>query len=236
MPQRPNYGIDRPDIVLFLAVAGVVALGFGLFPSSPDPALGIYTGLLSFAFVAFFLLGSFRKPGRARQLLDSFPWRGDEMVLDVGCGRGLWLVTAAKHLTTGKAIGVDIWSKRLQSGNSPDETLENARIERVADRVEVRDADARSLPFADGTFDVVVSSLVIHHVPRGETNKALLEIVRVLKPGGRVAMLEIFSQVSAYSEVFRKAGMTDIKLAWVRSGIIFGIRTLVARKPGGSAA
>ena len=93
-----------------------------------------------------------------------------------------------------------------------------------------------AFPFADGTFDVVVSILVIHHVPRGGTNKALLEIVRVLKPGGRVAMLEIFSQVSAYSGVFRKSGMTDIKLAWVRSGIIFGIRTLVARKPGGSAA
>ena len=236
MPQRPNYGIDRPDIVLSLVVAGVAALGFGLFPSSPAPALGISTGLSFFAVAAFFLLLSILKLGWARQLLDSFPWRGDEMVLDVGCGRGLWLITAAKHLTTGKAIGVDIWSKRLQSGNSPDKTLQNAKIERVADRVEVRDADVRSLPFGAGTFDVVVSSLVIHHVPRVETNKALLEIVRVLKPGGGVAMLEIFSQVGDYSEVFRKAGMTDIKLTWVRSGIIFGVRTLVARKPGGSAA
>ena len=233
MPQRPNYGIDRPDIVLSLVVAGVAALGFGLFPSSPAPALGISTGLSFFAVAAFFLLLSILKLGWARQLLDSFPWRGDEMVLDVGCGRGLWLITAAKHLTTGKAIGVDIWSKRLQSGNSPDKTLRNAKIERVADRVEVKDADARNLPFKDGTFDVVVSSLVIHHVPKDETNKALLEIVRVLKPGGRVAMLEIFNQVSAYSEVFRKAGMADIKLAWIRSGIFFGIRTLVARKQVG---
>ena len=46
-------------------------------------------------------------------------------------------------------------------------------------------------------------------------------------------MLEIFSQVSAYSKVFRKAGMTDIKLRWVRSGIFFETRTLVARKPVG---
>jgi ribonucleotide reductase alpha subunit len=87
-------------------------------------------------------------------VLDSLKLRGDETVLDVGCGRGLLLIGAAKRLTTGKAVGVDIWNAEDLSGNRPEATLENARLERVAERVEVKDGDARRLPFADGTFDV----------------------------------------------------------------------------------
>jgi cyclopropane fatty-acyl-phospholipid synthase-like methyltransferase len=73
-------------------------------------------------------------------------------VLDVGCGRGLLLIGAAKRLTTGKAVGVDIWQTEDLSGNRPEATLENARLERVAERVGVKDGDARRLPFADGTL------------------------------------------------------------------------------------
>jgi cyclopropane fatty-acyl-phospholipid synthase-like methyltransferase len=53
------------------------------------------------------------------RLLDGLELRGDETVLDVGCGRGLLLIGAAKRLTTGKAPGVDIWQAEDLSGNLP---------------------------------------------------------------------------------------------------------------------
>src|SRR5207248_6090674 len=126
------------------------------------------------------------------QFLDLVPWRGDETVLDVGCGRGLFLVGAARRLTTGRAVGVDLWQAADLSGNRPEATLENARREGVADRVEVKDGDARHLAFADASFDVVVSSLALHNIVKAEERQqAVREIVRVLKPGGQVALVDI---------------------------------------------
>jgi SAM-dependent methyltransferase len=77
------------------------------------------------------------------RLLDELPWRGDEWVLDVGCGRGLLLIGAAKRLSTGRAIGLDLWRKQDQAGNDPAATMANAQAEGVAERVELRDGDAR---------------------------------------------------------------------------------------------
>jgi hypothetical protein len=55
-------------------------------------------------------------------LLDQLQLRGDERVLDLGCGRGAVLLLAAQRLTTGRAVGVDIWRRGDQSGNSAEAT------------------------------------------------------------------------------------------------------------------
>src|SRR5262249_38523750 len=136
-------------------------------------------------------------------------WGGDETVLDIGCGRGLLLIGAAQRLTGGRAVGVDIWSRVDLSGNRPEATLENARRAGVADRVEVRDGDAPHLPFADATFDVVVSSLVLHNIPGQEDRRrAVREIARVLKPGGRVALLDL-RHTGDYVRVLRQCGLGE---------------------------
>ncbi|EUA52195.1 methyltransferase domain protein [Mycobacterium xenopi 4042] len=98
------------------------------------------------------------------EILDGLRLRGDETLLDLGCGRGAVLLAAAKRLPRGRAVGIDLW-RADQTDNSPTATMTNARLEDVADRVEVRTADMTALPFDDESFDVVVSSLAIHNIP-----------------------------------------------------------------------
>jgi len=228
--KKADYGIDRPDIVLFLAIAGILSLFLGGLPA-PGPVQGFSFGLAFFLFAAWFVVGSkFVKVKQAKRIIDSFTWRGDETVLDVGCGRGLWLITAAKHLTTGKAVGIDLWNRRLQSGNSPKKTLENATLEGVEEKVEVRDGDVRSLPFDNRSFDVVIASLVLHHVPPPERRKALGEVVRVLKPGGQLLVLELFT-IMEYVKVFRELGMTNLRVYNAGALIFFGNRIIRANRP-----
>ena len=98
------------------------------------------------------------------ELLDELSLRGEEQVLDVGCGRGAVLMLAARRLPGGQAVGADLWRRRDQSGNSRAAAERNAVAEGVADRIDLVEADARDLPFPSGSFDVVVSSLAISNI------------------------------------------------------------------------
>ena len=81
-----------------------------------------------------------------------------------GPGRGLLALGAAKRLTTGTAVGIDVWSPKDLTGNTADAFLANAEAEGVAERVEVRNADARSMPFPDASFDVILSNVCLHNI------------------------------------------------------------------------
>ena len=152
------------------------------------------------------------------RLLSQVRWRGDEMVLDVGCGRGLLLVGAARRLTTGKATGVDIWVPGAVSGNRPEAVEENASRDGVRDRVEVKHGDARQLPFADASFDIVVSNLVLHELKTGADRKQMArEMVRVLKPGGRLALVD-FIFTGECVQVLRRCGLSDVQR--LRDGVL----------------
>jgi ubiquinone/menaquinone biosynthesis C-methylase UbiE len=205
-----DYGIDGPAAVTGLAVLGglCLAAAAGMLWSSKVGKL------------------------RARdELIDSIAWRGDEHVLDVGCGRGLLLIAATKHLTTGHAIGVDVWHSVDQADNRPEATWINARAEGVADRIEVRDADARDLPFADATFDVIVSSLVLHNIHgRAEREKALHEIARVLKPGGCVALLDV-AHSSQYARTLAASGLANVRISHARWLFFAPARIVTGQKP-----
>src|ERR1700685_119252 len=85
-------------------------------------------------------------------LLDRVELKGDERLLDVGCGRGAVLLMAAQRLPRGRAVGIDVWSTTDQSGNAEESPRRNAALEGVADRIELRTADMRQLPFDDGSF------------------------------------------------------------------------------------
>ena len=142
------------------------------------------------------------------ELLDGLELTGDERLLDIGCGRGAVLLMAAQRLPRGKAVGVDVWSTTDQSGNAEQVTRNNAALEGVADRIELHTADMRQLPFADGSFDVVLSSLAIHNVPgAGERAKALREAARILKPGGKLLIADI-RHTRAYARELERSGLT----------------------------
>jgi arsenite methyltransferase len=142
------------------------------------------------------------------EVLDNLRLRGDETLLDLGCGRGAVLLAAAKRLPQGRAIGVDLW-RADQTGSSQQATLSNAALENVTDRVGVRTADMTALPFGDKSVDVIVSSLAIHNIPtRAGRRKGLDEAVRVLRPGGRLAIRTCGRHVSMPPICVNWAGTT----------------------------
>lgn len=218
----PDYGIDAPRavVVLFLlsaAVLGLAALLYGLgllhILAFLLTAIALSIVAVDLLIVALAMLW-YSRIGKMRQrdrLLDLIAWGGNERVLDIGCGRGLLLLTAAMRAPQGRAVGVDIWSNVDLSGNRPEATLENARRAGVADRVEVHNADAQQLPFANESFDVVISSLVLHNIPsRQGRQQAVREIARVLRPGGRVAILDL-RHTGDYVRVLRQCGLPDAR-------------------------
>ena len=85
----------------------------------------------------------------------------NEQILDLGCGRGAVLLLAAQRLTTGKAVGVDLWRTADQSGNSAEATRRNAEAEGVADRVDAGNVGLGVLRNFVATFDLANASLYL---------------------------------------------------------------------------
>jgi arsenite methyltransferase len=222
--KKPDYGLDAPGLVRGFLSGGPALCAAGYFLISWSkahfaPLIGFgyaafYTGIVFFL-ESFLLMGSsYYGKFRARdRLLDSLQLRGDETVLDVGCGHGLLLIAAGKRLPRGRSIGIDLWSQVDQGNNSREATLENANLEGVPDRVEVRDGDMRELPFPDASVDAVVANLAIHNISDREGRReAIAEIVPVLKPGGQIALMD-FKHVEQYSEDLKKNGIADARVS-----------------------
>ena len=240
---RAEYGLDAPGVVRTLALLAITLLGAGLILQAAGGPVGQRVGrtLLwpggSCAITTLLMLASSRYgKQRARdRLLDRLALRGDEIVLDVGCGHGLLLIGAAKRIPRGEAVGIDLWSQTDQYANSATATLANADAEGVGGRVTVRDGDMRQLPFDDASVDVAVSSLAIHNVPTAtERAESIREMARVVKPGGRVAILDI-AHVGDYGRELLRAGWT-IERHGLTPWIFPPTRELVARKPDISGA
>lgn len=239
---KPDYGLDAPLVVkrMFSRGAWVLATGLAVYyinrTEYPGPAWRVLgtLGLIGLAFIGIgaFMVWSSRvaKPGLRDKLLDSLGLTGEEKVLDVGCGRGLMLIGVAKRLKTGKATGIDIWSKEDLSGNSADAAKLNAKLEGVPDRVRIENGDARKLVYPDNNYDVVISSLAIHNISDAEErDQAIRQMWRVLKPGGRLLIFDIF-HTAHYAKILRECGATDVTLSGL--GFLWCVpsRSLLARK------
>ena len=228
--RRGSYGIDAPIAPALLTVLAVLYL-----------VLAINTGERSFwveaAFIlaidAIYLYATLRSKFAVwADLLDQLKLRGDERILDLGCGRGAVLMLAAQHLTTGRAVGVDLWKRGDQSGNAAEATQRNAVAEGVADRVEVHTGDMQALPFEDNSFDLIVSSMAIHNISgRAGREKAVSEAVRVLRPGGRLLIADVRA-TRRHQAQLAKMGMNDVARRWLGWRLL-AARLVTATKPEG---
>jgi cyclopropane fatty-acyl-phospholipid synthase-like methyltransferase len=234
MPRKGSYGIDAPYLVPVIAVLLVVNMVNGVLSGSVWPFVGAGVVL---ACAGCGLYSSRRgKFVVWAELLDQLRLRGDERILDLGCGRGAVLLMAAQHLTTGRAVGVDLWRRSDQSGNSAEATQRNAVAEGVAERVELHTTDMTCLPFPPSSFDLVVSNLAIHNIKgRSGRRRAIEEAVRVLRPGGRLMIADLWS-TSLYQKHLMQLGMSDVgrrRLGWRMwwSGPWLPTRLVSATKP-----
>lgn len=240
MAQKPSYGIDAPNVIrnffvfgaLFLAVSlafpriTIAHIEFLLFPGFLWPALWFFFSgglMLLYSFV-----GKFRHRDR---ILAKVNWTGAENVLDVGTGRGLLLIGAAKRLTTGHATGIDIWNAEDLSGNGPEGLKANIAVEGVAGNTTIKSEDARQMSFPDGSVDVVLSNLCLHNIyEKPGRVKACREIARVLKPGG-LAVISDYKLVKEYAKELTKAGLLVELYPPDWTGTFPPLRILAARKP-----
>lgn len=241
--QAPDYGLDAPGAVRAIFVIGLAGaiVGFLLARwtlsrhSGPPVGLaytvqifGLFCLIVASLMFASSRLGKFHARDR---LLARLKLRGDEAVLDVGCGHGLLLIAVAKLLPRGHATGIDLWSQADQSANSREATLSNAALEGVAQRVSVHDGDMRKLPFADRSFDAVIAHFAIHNVRSREGRReAIREIVRTLNHGGQVALSDLHG-VELYADELRKSNMTEVEISSLSFWTFPPARTVTARKP-----
>lgn len=240
-PPAADYGIDAPVVVkrMFSRAAWCIGVGLAVYfinhSEYPDTSakllavLGI-SGLVFLGIGAYMVWSS--KTGKLAmrdRLLDSLELKGDEKVLDAGCGRGLMMIGAAKRLKSGKVTGIDIWSPIDLSKNSAEAARENAKIEGVSDKVRVENGDVRHLVYPDKNFDVVVSSLVIHNIPDArERDRAVRELWRVLRPGGKLLIWDI-QRTEDYAKVLRESG-ADVTISGANWLWAVPSKSLIAKK------
>ena len=193
-------------------VAGAVAVGGGFAEVAGVAVAGRTVALALAASLADYLYASmFGKFSVWADLLIGLGLRGDERILDIGCGRGAVLLMAAKLVPGGRTLGIDLWKTSDQSGNALEATSQNARLEGVADRVDLRTGDMRALPLQDESVDVILSSLAIHNVSDATGRaRAIDEAVRVLRPGGRIVIVDI-NATREYEARLRQRAMADVE-------------------------
>lgn len=116
-----------------------------------------------------------------RGVLARLGLRREERLIDVGCGSGTLLAETLRGYRGVTAAGVDADPEILATAR---------RLRRYGARVTLHAARAEAIPFPDGSFDAAVSTLTFHHLPTPAKRAALAEVYRVLRPGGRLLLVD----------------------------------------------
>lgn len=213
---RPHYGYYyfKPYMAMLAVfiISGSSLMFIGQFSELPlIPAAGLFLIIYGIVSTIGWLLARYVIPGNridfARKVIRSMDLKGSENVLDIGSGRGIYAIEAAKALTTGRVTGIDVWNPseledlrfhhRLSqpTGNTIANARQNAMIEGVGQKVTFINMDANHLKFEDNEFDLVICGFVIGHLWKLGPG-ILKEIRRVLKPGGRLVLVDSFRDLT----------------------------------------
>lgn len=164
----------------------------------------------------------FARPVREKLVELAAPAPG-EQVLDVGCGTGTVAIELASRVGAGKVRGIDASPEMIE--------VATAKATKAGADLELQVAVIEALPLADGSLDLVTSSLMLHHLPGDLKRKGLAEVRRVLRPGGRFVAVDFAatshsplghllsilghprgeSTVSALTPLLKEAGFSDVE-------------------------
>lgn len=117
-----------------------------------------------------------------QRLLEIAGLHAGDRVLDLGCGTGTLAISAAKREPLAAIHGIDLDLNMIERARQKAQT---ARAE-----VDLTTGSATQLPYADGSFDLVFSSLLFHHLDHDSKQTAAHEVARVLVPGGRLLVAD----------------------------------------------
>jgi demethylmenaquinone methyltransferase / 2-methoxy-6-polyprenyl-1,4-benzoquinol methylase len=136
-----------------------------------------------------------------RSCLSFLDLHNGDNVLDVCCGRGEMLLELSRNLALGNMVGVDIDAIAIESARNKTTNLPAKLLV----------ADAARLPFCSSTFDACLISLGLHHAPPEQRIEILMEVKRVLMPGGRLYVFDYNSPTDALRGAIPRA------FAWLDS-------------------
>lgn len=151
-----------------------------------------------------FLLG--RERAFREKLVALARLRPGETVLDVGCGTGTLAIAAKRRVgARGAVYGIDASPEMIARATS--------KARKAGLDVAFKNAMVEALPFSDGSFDVVLSTLMLHHLPSKAREACALEVRRVLKPGGRALVVDFGVKQSKMTRIishFHRHGYVEL--------------------------
>lgn len=117
-----------------------------------------------------------------RDLIDQANITSGQRILDIGCGTGTFAVLLKRHCSDVQVIGLDPDPKALRRAN--------IKATRAGVSMQLDEGFADELPYERSSFDRVFSSFMFHHLEAQDREKTLMEVLRVLKPGGSFHLLD----------------------------------------------
>jgi SAM-dependent methyltransferase len=208
-----GMGIFALVSIAVLAALALVLLASWALSRRAGPALPTKGRTLNFAAPVYDLaqvLTSFgMERGLRRIWADLIGVEPTDRILDLGCGTGALTAELAGRLTQGTIVGLDAAPAMIAV----------AARKRASGRCCFRTGCVEALPFESGEFDIVVSSMTFHHLPLEVKRQALAESLRVLRPGGRLVVIDLDRPVNWLGRIIGIAGWLLLMQPPIRENI-----------------
>ena len=190
---RAEYGLDWPasftSVKVLFALSSLRLFWVGLRGRKAGWWHWVGLGLVGWKAARLFYQARFKPFARRDLVLSKAEPGPNARILDLGGGRGLTTIGAARRWPDARLTAVDHW--RPGRYGSEESLRSNLDLEDLGGRVHVFQVEPDHLPFEDNSFDLILSNLYFHTLPDGPTRQRLLsEAARVLKPGGRLILAD----------------------------------------------